>query len=81
MCVTRINLDLMMTASLHSHLWWTSDGSRVNWDEFVHYQRRANSAYAEAMLQFSVRSRDVLMNAKCPYKWLSTVKSAVFGSS
>ena len=33
------------------------------------------------MLQFSVRSRDVLMNAQCPHKWWSTLKSAVFGSS
>ena len=33
------------------------------------------------MRQFSVRSRDVLMNAQCPYKWWSTLKSAVFGSS
>ena len=31
--------------------------------------------------QFSVRSRDVLMNAQCPHKWWSTLKSAVFGSS
>ena len=30
-------------------LWWTRDRSRVNWDEFVHYQRRANAAYAEVM--------------------------------
>ena len=29
----------------------------------------------------SVRSRDVLMNAQCPHKWSSTLKSAVFGSS
>ena len=33
------------------------------------------------MRQFSVRSRDVLMNAQCPHKWWSTLKSAVFGSS
>ena len=36
---------------------------------------------AEAMRQFSVRSRDVLINAQCPHKWWSTVKSALFGSS
>ena len=30
---------------------WTLDHSRVNWDEFVHYQRRANAVYAEAMCQ------------------------------
>ena len=36
-----------------AHLRWTRDRSRVNWDEFVHYQRRANVVYAEAMRQFS----------------------------
>ena len=25
-----------------AHLRWTRDRSRVNWEEFVHYQRRAN---------------------------------------
>ena len=64
-----------------AHLRWTRDRSRGNWDEFVHHQRRANSVYAQAMRQFSVRSRDVLMNAHCPHKWWSTLKSAVFGSS
>ena len=44
--------------------------------EFVHYHRRAN-----AVRQFNVRSRDVLMNTQCPHKWWSTLKSAVFGSS
>ena len=60
-----------------SHLRWTRDRSRVNWDEFVHYQMRANAVYAEAMRQFSVGSRDVLMNAQCPHKWWSTLKSAI----
>ena len=46
-----------------AHLRWTRDRSRVSWDELVHYQRRANAVYAAAMRQFSVRSRDVLMNA------------------
>ena len=32
-----------------AHLRWTRDRSLVNWDEFVHYQRRANAVYAEAM--------------------------------
>ena len=62
-----------------AHLRWTRDRSRVNLDEFDHYQRRANAVYAEAMCQFSVRSRDVLMNAQCPHQWWSTLKSAVFG--
>ena len=49
-----------------AHLRWTRDTSRVSWDEFVHCQRRANAVYAETMRQFSVRSRDVLMNASVP---------------
>ena len=32
-----------------AHLRWTRDRSRDNWDEFVHYQRRDNDVYAEAM--------------------------------
>ena len=32
-----------------AHLRWTRDRSRGNCDEFVHYQRRANAVYAEAM--------------------------------
>ena len=39
-----------------AHLRWTLDHSRVNWDEFVNYQRRANALYCEAIRQFSVRS-------------------------
>ena len=55
------------------HLRWTHDRSRVNWDEFVHYQSRTNAVYAEDMCKFSVRSRDVLVNAHCPHKWWSTL--------
>ena len=73
----RLALDIKQGA----HLRWTRDGSRDNLDEFVHYQRRANAVYAEAMRQFSARSRDVLMNAQCPHMWWSILKSAVFGSS
>ena len=76
----RLTFDIKQGA----HLQWTRDRSRLNWDEFVnfvHCQRRDNAVYAEAMLQFSVRSRDVLMNAQCPHRWWSTLKSAVFSSS
>ena len=74
----RLAFDIKQGANLQ----WTRDCSRDNWDEIVHYQRRANAyIYAEAMRQFSVRSRDVLMNAQCPHKWWLTLKSAVFGSS
>ena len=86
MCVTRINLGLMINAdtllaSSRRHLRWTRDCSRVNWEEFVHYQVRANETYSEAKRQFSDRNRDVLMNAQSPHKWRSTLESAVFGSS
>ena len=42
---------------------------------------RANQTYTEAKSQFSDINRDVLMNVHSPYKWWSTLKSAVFGSS
>ena len=57
----RLAFDIKQGAQLR----WTRDGARLNWDEFVHYQKRANAVYAEDMRQFSVRIRDVLMNARC----------------
>ena len=74
MCVTRITLGLMINAGTH-------DRSRVNWDEFVRCQVRANETYSEDKRQFTDRNRDVLMNVQSPHKWWSTLKSAVFGSS
>ena len=64
-----------------AHLRWTRDHSRVNWEEFVRCQVRANETYSEAKRQFSDRNSDVLMNVQSPHKWWSTLKSAVFGSS
>ena len=61
-----------------AHLWWTRDRSRVNCEEFVYCQVRANEIYLEAKL-FSDRSRAGLMNVQSPHKWWST--SAVFGTS
>ena len=63
------------------HLRWTRDFSGINWDEFVNCWRRSNEVYAEAVPQFRVRSRDVVMNAQLHHKWWSSLKSAVFGSS
>ena len=57
------------------------DHSRVNWEEFVRCQVRANETYSEAKRQFTNRNRDVLMNVQSPHKCWSTLKSAVFGSS
>ena len=48
-------------------LWWTRDSSRVNWEEFVRSQVPANETYSNAKRQFSVRNRDVLMNAQSPH--------------
>ena len=64
-----------------AHLRWTRDRSRVNWEEFVRCQVRANETYSEAKRQFSARNRAVLMNVESPHKWWSTLKSAVFGTS
>ena len=58
-----------------AHLRWTRDRSRVNREEFVHCQVRANETYSEAKRQISARNRDVL--AQSPHKWWSTLTSAV----
>ena len=42
---------------------------------------RANDIYSEEKRQFNERNKDVLVNDKSPYKWWSTLRSAVFGSS
>ena len=52
-----------------AHIRWISDRSRVNWEEFVRCQVRANKTYSEAKRQFSDRNRDVLMNVQSPHKW------------
>ena len=44
-----------------AHLWWTRDRSRVNCEEFVRCQVRANETYSEAMFEYN-DSRDVLMH-------------------
>ena len=64
-----------------AHLRWTRDRSRVNWEEFIRCQVRAKETNSEIKRQFSVRNRDVLMNAWSLHKWWSILKSAVFGLS
>ena len=44
-----------------AHFRWTRDGSRVNSEEFVYCQVRANETYSEAKRQFSVRNKDVFI--------------------
>ena len=53
-----------------AHLQWTRDHSRVNWEEFVSCQVRANETYSEAKFQFY---KDVLINAQSSDKWWSTL--------
>ena len=86
MCETRINIGLMINGGMHLAssrrlIFGTRDRSRVNWEEFAHCQVKANESYSEARRQFSDRNRDVLTNVQSSQKWLSTLKSAVFGSS
>ena len=51
-----------------AHLRWTRDSSRVNWEEFVRCQVRANETNSEAKRQFSDRNRAVLMNFQSSQK-------------
>ena len=57
-----------------AHLRWTRDRSRVNWNEFVRYQVRANETCSEAKRELSDRNKDVLMNVQFPHKWWSPHK-------
>ena len=57
-----------------AHIWCTRDRSRVDWEEFVRCQVRANETYSEA-------KRVGLMNTQSPHRWWSTLKTAVFGLS
>ena len=65
MCVTRISLGLMINAGMifefnqEAHLRWTCDRSRVNWEEFVRCQVRANETNSEAKRQCSDRNSAV----------------------
>ena len=54
---------------LEDHLRLTRDLSRVNWEEIVRCQGRANKTYSDAKRQFSVRNRNFVMNAQSPHKW------------
>ena len=42
-----------------AHLRCTRDRSRVNWEEFVFCQVRANETYSQAKRQFSAKDKDV----------------------
>ena len=45
---------------LKAHLRWTRDRSRVNWEEFVRYQMRANETYSEDKGQFNDRNSPLI---------------------
>ena len=52
-----------------AYLRWTRHRSRVNYGEFVDYQKTYNVLDAEAGSQFMVTNSDVLMNAQCPHEY------------
>ena len=87
MCATMINLGLMINAGMllapREMLIFSVPVIALgfNWEEFIRCQVRANETYLEAKRQFRARNINLLMNAQSPYKWWSTVKSAVFGFS
>ena len=69
--VTRINLAWFDDQCRHAfglkeeaHLRWTRDCSRVNWEEFVSYQVRANETYSDAKRQVSHINKDVLIDER-----------------
>ena len=64
-----------------AYLRWTRDRSRVNWEESVRCQVRANETYSDPKHQFSDRNRDVVMNVQTTHKRWYTLTSVVFGSS
>ena len=70
-----------MRILIEFHSFFPRDRSWVNWEEFLHCQVTADETYSHSKLQFSIRNMDVRMNALSPHKWLSTLKSDVFGSS
>ena len=51
-----------------AHLRWARDRARVNSEELVRCQVRANETYSEVKRQFSDRNRDVLMNVQSLHK-------------
>ena len=74
-----INAGILFASS--RRLRWIRGHSRVNWEEFVSCQLRANETYSKAKRQFSDRNSDVVINVQSPHKWWSNLKSAVFCSS
>ena len=64
-----------------AHIWCTCDHPQVNWEVLDHCQVRSNETCSQAKSPFIVRNKDVLMNAQTPYKWWSTLQSAVFFGS
>ena len=82
MCVTRINLGLMINAGM-----LLASSRRLIFAGPVIALKLTGKSLSAVKCeptkptQFSERNRDVLMNVQSPHKWWSTLKSAVFGSS
>ena len=54
-----------------AHLRCIRDRSRVNWEEFVCCQVRANETYSEAKRQSSHKNKDILMLSLMPSPLIS----------
>ena len=55
-----INAFMLLTSKKVAQLRWTRDRSRVDWEEFLRCQVRANETYSEANRQFSVMDVSVM---------------------
>ena len=76
-----INAGVLLASSRRHICSGIHDRRRVKCEEFVHSQARDTETNTEAKRQFSDRNKESIMNVQCPYKWWSTLKSAVFASS
>ena len=64
-----------------AHRWWTRDRSRVNWEEFVICQLRANETTRRASISLVLETWLFLLMPRLIVKWWSILKSALFGFS
>ena len=71
MCGTRISLGLMIHAGMRlaSSRRFIVGGPVTNLEELVCCQVSANETNSEGKCQFSVRNRDVHVNAQCSNRW------------
>ena len=72
---------LAYRAKQRAHRAWSSSKTQADWKACRVARRHAQQVYVEAEQAFDGRSRALLANASSPWKWWSTVKTAVFDAS